>query len=215
MTSFKMDVSRETLKMIFGEEKVDEDLPGIIQWIVQNPKGYHQKVLECYENVKAEDPSVCKECGGACCKRAPCHWSPDDIKDLSFNGLVKLLKEKQYISILRFPGCVCETAFRTIEHSGPYFYILRTRTSGTGIAAVATRIKKDDQCMLLTPEGCKLSFKERPKGARLLIPEKDKKCNHLYDLDDCLVDWKDHQEVLKRAFHYFRISELSRRFLKK
>lgn len=211
----KMDVSRETLKMIFGKERVDDDFHGVVDWIVKNPKGYHQKVLECYENVKAEKPEVCKECGGSCCKRAPCHWSPDDIEDLSYEGLKKLLKEKQYISVLRFPGCVCESCLRTINHSGAYFYILRTRTRGTGIAAVATRMKKDDQCMLLNPDGCKISFKERPMGARLLIPEKDKRCRHLYDLDDCMFDWKDHQEVLRKVFHYFRMVEAPRKIMRK
>ena len=209
-----MDVSRETLKMIFGRDRVDEDLAGIVDWIIKNPKGYHQKVMECYKNVGAEKPWVCKECGGACCNRAPCHYGPDDIKDLSYEGLKKLLKEKQYISVLRFPGCVCESCLRTVDYCGMYYYILRTRTRGTNIAAIATRIDKDDKCMLLTPEGCKISFDERPMGARMLIPDAEKKCKHLYDLDDCIHDWQDYQDVLRKVFHYFRMVETPKRIFR-
>ena len=210
-----MDVSRETLKMIFGEERVDEDFHGVVDWIVKNPKGYHQKVMECYKNVGAEKPEICKNCGGSCCNRAPCHWGPDDIEDLSFEGLKKLLKEKQYISVLRFPGCVCESCLRTVDYSGMYYYILRTRTRGTGIAAVATRIGKEDKCMLLTPEGCNISFNERPMGARLLIPQSEGKCKHLYDLDDCIHDWQDYQDVLRKVFRYFRILEMPKAIIRK
>lgn len=210
-----MDVSRDTLKMIFGEEMVEDNLQKVVQYLIKNPEGYRQKVLECYENVKAENPEVCKECGGVCCLRAPCHWSPKDIEDLSYSGLKKLLKEKQYISVLRFPGCVCESCLREVEQSGFYYYILRTRTRGTGIAAVATRIKKDDHCILLKDDGCDISFKERPMGARLLIPEKDERCRHLYDLDDCIYEWKDYQDVLRKLFHYFRIVEMPRAIIKK
>lgn len=199
-----MDVSRDTLKMIFGKERVEDDFYGVVDELIKNPERYRQKVMEFYENVKAENPEVCKECGGVCCQRAPCHWSPKDIEDLSYRGLKKLLREKQYISVLRFPGSVCESCLKEVEHTGLYYYILRTRTRSTGIAAVAKKMDEDDKCMLLTPDGCSISFKERPMGARLLIPERNRKCRHLYDLDDCIYDWKDHQDVLRKLFHYFK-----------
>ena len=210
-----MDVSRETLKMIFGAERVEEDFYGVVDWIVKNPEGYHQKVMEVYKTVGAEKPEVCKQCGGQCCQRAPCHWSPKDIEDLSFNGLKKLLSEKKYISVLRFPGCVCESCLRTIDYSGMYYYILRTRTRGTGIAAIATKISKEDKCMLLSPEGCKISFEERPMGARLLIPDAERRCKHLYDLDDCIHDWQKYQEVLRKVFYYFRLKEMPKAIIGK
>lgn len=209
-----MDVSRNSLKMIFGEEKVEENFFEILQYISKNPEGYRQKLLEKYENVRMEKPEVCKECGGSCCLRAPCHWSPKDIEDLSFEGLKKLLKEKKYISVLRFPGCVCDACLRDVECNNFFYYILRTRTRGTGIAAIATRIKKDDKCILLKPDGCNISFDERPMGARLLIPEKEKRCKHLYDLDDCIYDWKDYQDVLRKVFHYFRMVEMPKTIIR-
>lgn len=202
-----MEINRDTLKMIFGAERVEDDLSGIIREIVKDPKGYHQKVLKAYASAKAEDDQVCKECGGICCNAAPCHWSPEDIEDLSYEGLKKFLREKKYISIVRIPADSCDSCFRTFEHEGFFYYFLRTRTRGTGIAAVATRIKRKDKCMLLTEKGCKISFNERPMGARFLIPQSGKKCRQLYDLDDCFYDWKDYQDVLRKLFYYFRIRE--------
>lgn len=210
-----MDVSRNTLKMIFGEEKVEDNFFEILEFISKNPEGYHQKVLKEYENVKMEKPEICKACGGSCCLRAPCHWSPMDIDDLSFEGLKKILKEKKYISVLRMPGCVCDACLRDVKCDNFFYYILRTRTRGTGIAATATRIKRNDKCILLKPDGCNISFKERPMGARLLIPEKEKRCKHLYDLDDCIYDWKDYQDVLRKVFHYFRIIEMPKMIIGK
>lgn len=203
-----MDVSRETLKMIFGEERVNEEITEIINLILKDPEGYRQKITDSYKKVGCENSQVCKECGGKCCKKAPCHWGPDDIKDLSYSGIKKFLKEKKYISVLRLPGEVCEVCFRTIDYKGEYFYILRTRTRGTGIAAVVNQIDKDDKCMLLTPEGCKISFEERPKGARLLIPDEKRNCNQLYSFDDCIFDWQGYQDVLEKVFRYFRITDM-------
>ena len=95
-----MDVSRDTLKMIFGKERVEDDFHGVVEELVKNPEGYRQKVLEYYENVKAENPEVCKKCGGVCCQRAPCHWSPRDIEDLSYKGLKKHFDSLSYLYLL-------------------------------------------------------------------------------------------------------------------
>lgn len=208
-----MDVSRDTLKAVFGSDRVDDDINGVVEEIVKNPEQYRQKVREYYEKEKAENPEVCKECGGACCQRAPCHWSPKDISDLTYKALKKMLKKKKYISVYRFPSSICESCLKEVKHEGDYYYILRTRTQKTGIAAIATEMPSDDQCMLLKPDGCKISFKERPMGARLLIPEKDRKCRHLYDLDDCVSDWQYHQKVLEKLFKYFWRKEKIRRII--
>lgn len=201
--------------MIFGAERVEEDFHGVVESIVKDPKGYHQKVMEVYKNVGAENPEICKDCGGVCCKNASCHWGTGDIEDFSFEGLKKLLQEKKYISVLRFPGCECDSCLRSVNHKGMYYYILRTRTRGTGIAAIATKIDKEDKCMLLTLEGCKILFEERPMGARLLIPNAEKRCKHLYDFDDCIHDWQDYQDVLRKVFYYFRIKEMPKAIIRR
>ena len=202
-----MDKSRETLIKIFGQDKVDNELFEIIDEICKNPEAYRQKALELYKNERAEKPEICEECGGRCCLRAPCHWSPRDFKELSFKAMKKLLEEKQYISIVRFPGDIVESTFKSSKATEKYFYILRTRTRKTDIATVSSKKLKGDPCMLLTQDGCKLSFEERARGARMLIPKVERKCLHLYDMDDCIEEWKEYQDVLRKLFYYFRLKE--------
>lgn len=202
-----MDVSRETLNKVFGEEKVDNEFHEIVEYIIQHPDEYRQKVLEQYASVKHEDLEICKECGGNCCLRAPCHYSPSDFEDLSYKGLKKTLKKRRYITVFRVSSKTCKSAFRDMKVDFPYFYILRIRTSGTGQASCSAQIDDDDLCVLLTSKGCPLSYEERPMGARLLIPKKEMKCVNLYSIDECLYDWKDHQDVLRKLFKYFEKRE--------
>ena len=54
-----MDVSRGTLKMIFGAELVEDDFHGVVEWIVKNPKEYLavatvQKMLDKFTAEKGE-----------------------------------------------------------------------------------------------------------------------------------------------------------------
>lgn len=199
----KLDVSHETLKQVFGADKVENHFEDILEYLIKDPEGYRKKVLELYANEKNEDREMCKKCGGKCCLQAPCHFNPQDFETLSYKYLKKLLKEKQYISVLRLSSNVCQSCFREIQVNDPYFYILRIRTNATGIAAIAREISKDDHCMMWTQNGCKLSYDERPMGARLLIPKKDTHCQQMYGVDECFDDWKEHQDVLKKLYKHF------------
>lgn len=200
--SASLDVSRETLVKVFGQDIVDNKFESILEFIIKNPDGYRQKVQQVYIESRNEDSKICKACGGKCCLKAPCHWSPEDFETHSYKGLKKIIKEKGYISIFRFPSNWCNSSFRELEVDGPYFYILRMRTVGRNIATSSENFEEGDHCRLLTPEGCKLSYNERPMGARLLIPGKNN-CNQMYGIDDCIVDWKSHQKVLKKLYRYF------------
>lgn len=198
-----MDVSRETLMMIFGEERVRDDLLGVIEEISNNPDGYRQKVWSLYAGKKLEDKEICKNCGGKCCKAAACHFAPGEIEDLSVEGIKKLLKKKTYISVVRHSSSICESILRDFRPSGPYYYTLRMRSRGTGAAASVAEINADQKCVLLTSKGCKLPYEKRAMGAKLLIPKKDGKCEQLYGMDECVHDWKPYQKELKEVYRYF------------
>ena len=57
-------------------------------------------------------------------------------------------------------------------------------------------------CILLTEDGCPLSFEERPKGARLLIPSANK-CKSLYTKEDCCIDWIKYHDILEDLHDYY------------
>lgn len=140
---------------------------------------------------------ICSECGGECCKRCGCHFSPDDFKEISFDFL-KTEMEKGYISIDYVDGEMI------LESVG--VYILRARNQGFPI--VDTGYQRGTQCILLTEKGCKLDYEHRPAGGRLLIPAKDKGCRSNYEVEDCCYEWKPYQKILHQLIEYFRDKEI-------
>ena len=120
-----------------------------------------------------------------------CHYSPDDFSDLSFEGLKKEI-DKGYISIdwwdyLEFEGKEYERG-----------YFLRVRNEYAPIVDPSW----GGVCILLTEDGCPLSFEERPKGARLLIPSVNK-CKSLYTKEDCCIDWIKYHDILEELHDYY------------
>lgn len=155
-----------------------------------------------YENPENINANLCKECGGRCCTKCGCHFSPRDFKEISFEYLKREIK-MGYISIdwidgemiLRPGGC----------------YILRVRNEGMPI--VDTTYMRS-HCILWSKEnGCKLEYDKRPSGGRLLVPKKEYDpftkreeymCYSKYDIDVCCEEWRRYQEVLAELVRYFR-----------
>lgn len=211
-----MDASRETLIAVFGEDKVQNHMMEICEYMTKHPDEYHQKVWDYYATRKNENVHICRECGGSCCKNVPCHFSPEDFKELSFRLMKRLLTDKKYISVVRFSKRIVEISFdEPMDKTFKHFYILRIRTSGTGIAARAADIDADDHCMLLTESGCSIAYEERPKGARMLIPRWEKCCEQLYNMDDCVHDWVKYQGLLERLYRYFERKEKFKKLFKR
>lgn len=155
-----------------------------------------EKDYDISKNVKS---SVCAECGGACCKACGCHFSPDDFKDTSFEGLKKEI-EKGYISIDYVDG--------EIIYSDIGVYILRIRNQESPIVDTGFRVRTS--CILLTEQGCKLDYEHRPTGGKLLIPNSTSsfshqmKCHSKYSIEDCCYEWKPHKKVLYQLAEYFK-----------
>ena len=65
---------------------------------VLNPERYYQSLGKDYATAKNVNVEICKGCGGECCQRCGCDFSPDDFQEISFEYL-KQQMEKGYISI--------------------------------------------------------------------------------------------------------------------
>ena len=48
------------------------------------PKLPYRSIKKDYDYSKNVNSKICSECGGECCKRCGCHFSPDDFKEISF-----------------------------------------------------------------------------------------------------------------------------------
>lgn len=157
-----------------------------------------RKIKKDYDISKNVNSQICSECGGQCCKRCGCQFSPDDFEEISFDFLKKEI-EKGYISIENMPGKILEQR--------ESIYILRTRNQGAGVVDTCY---EDTPCVLLTENGCKLDYEHRPTGARLLVPSKKRgfftrvrKCYPSYSIADCCFEWKEYQDILHQLVKYF------------
>lgn len=145
-----------------------------------------------------ENKELCKECKGQCCKNMGCHFSPDQFNDLSFEGLKKEI-DKGFISIDWWEGNPFDEEDVTIGKRG---YFLRVRNKNKGVIDPAFY----GECSLLTEDGCSLSYDERPKGGRELIPTKENgqfKCELKYTKNECARDWYKYSDVLDKLYEYY------------
>ena len=202
-----MDVSRETLEMIFGKDMVENHEDEVIRQIISDPDGYRHKVEKVKVHSEYENRDLCTVCGGRCCKMAPCHFAPHDFADLSYKAIKKIIKNKGYISVVRFSESSINATAECIGFVQKEFFVLRVRTGETKIAVNSTEIFKGDWCSMLSNSGCKLSFEERPYGGKMLIPGEGRSCEQKYTIKECVMDWIPYQKVLKRVFNYFRMRQ--------
>ena len=172
---------------------------------LMNPPSYSRVVEKDDSICKNVNVQVCAKCGGACCKKCGCHFSPEDFEEISFEFLKKEL-EKGYISIDSVPG---ETIYQLLD-----VYILRARNQGASVVDLGYR---RSPCILLTDTGCKLDYSHRPAGGRLLIPVVEfhhdpesmtKKCKSTYNIKDCCYEWLPYQGILRRLIQYFDGKEI-------
>ena len=171
------------------------------------PKLPYRSLKKKYGIFRNTNKKICSKCGGECCKNCGCHFSPDDFKEISFEFLKNEI-EKGYISIDHVDGELISQSFGV--------FILRIRNQGAPIVDLGY---KRTPCILLTEKGCKLKYKNRPSGGRLLIPSakfrKDtfgcdttRDCKSTYSIRDCCYEWKPHQKVLADLIEYFRDKEI-------
>ena len=140
-----------------------------------------------------ENLELCKACKGSCCKTMGCHYSPEDFKDLSFEGLKREI-EKGHISIDYWEGNPFEDS-REIRQA----YYLRVRNVNSNVVDASW----GGTCSLLTDSGCPLTYDSRPKGARLLIPGEGRNCIPKYTKQQCAIDWYTYNDVLIELKHHF------------
>ena len=152
-----------------------------------------------------ENAELCQQCGGKCCQLMGCHFSPDDFKDLSYEGLKKEI-DTGYISIDWWEGDINKN-----RNEYSHIIFLRMRNKGASIVDASWG---GSQCFLWTEEaGCPLPFSARPKGARLVRPGTDE-CPTDYSKEQCVWDWRPYQEVLIKLKNDYYVAKIETEFEK-
>ncbi len=146
---------------------------------------------------------VCAECGGRCCKSMGCQFSPQDFKDLSFDGLRKEI-DKGYISIDWWEGNPFGYSDSRNIQRGYYLRIRNLSRHSTDKASIVDP-SYGGKCCLLTDTGCPFTFEQRPMGAKMLMPgdDIDDDCVEGYDKQQCAKDWYEHIDVLSKLVDYY------------
>lgn len=147
---------------------------------------------------KMENKQLCKECGGRCCKRMGCHYSPEDFKEITYESLKKEI-EKGFISIDWWEGNPFENE---IDDDIDRAYYLRIRNKDGKIVDPSW----GGECILLTDDGCPLSYEERPKGARMLEPD-EYGCISYYNKQQAARDWYKYNDILSKLADEFDYNE--------
>lgn len=142
---------------------------------------YREKTEDFSEGI---NHSLCKACGGKCCKFSPCVLMPCDVGEMSVKGIKQMLDTGHY-------------SLRVIERQADFddefLVTLCSRQINDGRVRASLLFAT---CALWTENGCILSDEERPTGARLLIPHMSYKCPNLLTNKDIWDAWGKCQDVL-------------------
>lgn len=143
-------------------------------------------------NIQMENKEICAKCGGYCCKKSGCDYSPNDFESLKINYLQSKLEEG-YISIVSAQDFL-ETANGRIINR-PFLY-LRARNINRPMIDL---LSMKTTCKSLKSDGCKYNLEDRPSGGVNLIPEDGNKlCYPLRPPLEIVKEWQIYQNILAR-----------------
>lgn len=147
------------------------------------------------------DYDICKKCGGDCCKAMGCHLSPEFLGDLDpdkdyeeIKNKIKELLDTGNYSIDWWNGDT-----EDIKELGIVPY-LRIRNVCSPIIDASW----GGRCKLLTDNGCSLSFEDRPKGGKYLIPNNEDDCEAKYDKKQSAKDFRKYHNILEDLIDEYR-----------
>lgn len=135
---------------------------------------------------------LCSKCKGRCCKDSGCFFMPDDFEKIEYEYLKNEIETKKYISI---------AAVNSV--SGIVFPIFRLYLKVRNVDSPICNCSTKGTCMLLTPTGCSLTFKDRPTGGKILIPKEDGKCYATIRHDEVIGAWRQYEDVLKKLWNEY------------
>jgi len=140
-------------------------------------------------------PPICVQCGGKCCKQMPGIYCPDDLQPITAAKIARMIAKgvacvDSWEGEIR-PGAPENALFlrgRTTTDRGPY-------TASWG-----------GRCAQLTPTGCAMKRKDRPRVCRELQPgatlDDDCFVPERLSKENCVVAWLPFQDALAEAAHW-------------
>jgi len=167
-------------------------------------------MVACQNN---ENPTVCAECGGKCCKWMPGPYSPEQFGAPD----AQAIEERLFKTLLE------GTAQIDWWEGDPRSYEEKECLDDDDLLDRVNYIRppvmkahgsfrhgawSNEICSLLTPTGCKLSFEQRPIVCQLAIPNPDKMGECLpageepedyNEKQDFSIRWLPYQDAIDKA----------------
>jgi len=137
------------------------------------------------------NPSICKECGGYCCKECPGDFIPSDFGETKTEILSNILKMLKFDTLRIYTRVLRKEFDKNI----------RDYSIDVVLISPASKPERRNrwgwgECVFLGSEGCKLSFSKRPIVCRYLPPYEDKKCRTRLNLDHVILQWIGYEDIL-------------------
>lgn len=145
-----------------------------------------------------EHKTVCARCGGQCCRTRPGIESPERFMALPdpSAALATLLLQRKWglethYGVPYTPGVTAPDPDRIIKYPRPM-------TVGEQDPDNKDHSHPDD-CIYLTPTGCELSFEDRPRMCRELIPDSAFECETPWGRREAALAWLPYQDIIVAA----------------
>jgi len=133
--------------------------------------------------------SICKKCGGYCCKKCPGDFVPSDFgndRETVYNNIIDGLRKGVLAFLTRLirrdSGCL-DTSHEVI--------VIRPATKPN-----RKNVYGYGECIFLGKNGCELPFSRRPTVCKYLIPVEDKKCRPELPIVFVTMNWIGYGEML-------------------
>lgn len=143
--------------------------------------------------IKNEQPGICADCGGECCKWTPGVFHPDQLlKGVSdkYAHLKSLLDTGLYV-LRRFEGVnKNEHGSQALEVISPSSHLTRGHRFDYDVFGT---------CSFWTTEGCTLDENARPQQCQRLIPRFPDECTYpeAYDFkSETIEPWRPYQGLI-------------------
>ena len=135
-----------------------------------------------------EKPSICRKCGGKCCKRYPGSCWPVDF-DSDYQKIRAAIESGMYC-IDWWEGSISIPGAENLDR----VYFLRPAVKG--MEGVIYDPLWHGECIFLE-ETCILTPEARPRGCRKLEPKEDGCISHVKPKYDAAIAWLSYQDLLE------------------
>lgn len=145
-----------------------------------------------------EHRTLCARCGGQCCRTRPGIEAPERFLALPApsEALAALLLQREWVLETHYgvpytPGVTAPDPGRIIRYPRP--------ATVTEQRAADEDHARSDDCIYLTPTGCRLTFEARPRMCRELQPDSCFECETPWGRREAALAWLPHQDLVLAA----------------